>query len=270
MDSRTLTAPDAAPPAARISNIRWFGLAVAIALGLLVVLFPTPAGLTVTGQRVLAVTAFTVCLWAFQVLDNGIAAILMMAMLIVAGVAPSEALSGFSDGSWWILTAVLFYGCAMKKTGLAQRISYYILSLFPVSYAGILSAFFMVGLVLALGVPSITVRTAIMVPIAWAAVQSLGIQPRSKGSALIILTTVEMAVIPGGGLLLSSLNGPVIQSAFAAKNLPLTYGEYAAVMALPSLVICVLIVIAGSRLKPESLSMSPAALRDEGIHAWAA
>ena len=82
-----------------------------------------------------------------------------------------------------------------------------------------------------MGIPSMTVRTAIMVPIAWAVVQSLGIKPGSKGSALIILTTVEMAVIPGVGLLLSSLNGPVIQSVFQAKNLPLSYFEYASVMA---------------------------------------
>jgi len=202
---------------------------------------------------VLAITAFTVCLWVFQVLNNGIAAILMMALLIPAGVAPPQALSGFSGGSWWILVSVLFYGCAMKNTGLAQRISYYILSMFPATYSGIMAAFFLIGIVLALGIPSMTVRTAIMVPIAWAVVQSLGIKPGSKGSALIILTTVEMAVVPGVGLLLSSLNGPVIQSVFQTKNLALSYGGYAAVMALPTLLICVLIIIANQiMLKPDA------------------
>jgi di/tricarboxylate transporter len=233
--------------------MRWLGLAIAIVIGLVIMMMPTPVGLTPVGQRVLAIIAFTVTLWVFQVLNNGIAAILMMALMIAAGVKPPDALSGFSAGSWWILTAVLFYGCAMKNTGLAQRISYHILSLFPATYTGILSAFFLIGLILALGIPSMTVRTAIMVPIAWAVVQSLGIKPGSKGSALIILTTVEMAVVPGVGLLLSSLNGPVIQSVFQAKNLPLNYGEYATVMALPTLIICVLIIIANQIvLKPDT------------------
>jgi anion transporter len=251
-------AAPAAAPAVGASGMRWLGLAIAIAIGLAIMMMPTPAGLTPTGQRVLAIIAFTVALWVFQVLNNGIAAILMMALMIAAGVKPPDALSGFSAGSWWILTAVLFYGCAMKNTGLAQRISYHILSLFPATYTGILSAFFLIGLILALGIPSMTVRTAIMVPIAWAVVQSLGIKPGSKGSALIILTTVEMAVVPGVGLLLSSLNGPVIQSVFQAKNLPLNYGEYATVMAIPTLVICVLIIIANQIvLKPEEpLSVS--------------
>src|SRR6516165_2310188 len=249
----TIQARASAPPAAGTSNMKWVGLGIAIALGLLILLLPTPAGLTVIGQRVLAITAFTVCLWVFQTVNNGIAAILMMALMIAGGVAPPQALSGFSGGSWWILAAVLFYGCAMKSTGLAQRISYYILSLFPASYTGILCAFFLIGAVLSLGIPSMTVRTAIMVPVAWALVQSLGIKPGSKGSALIILTTVEMAVVPGVGTLLGSLNGPVIQSVFQQKNLPVSYGEYAAVMALPTLVICVLIIIANQiMLKPES------------------
>jgi len=261
----TMTARAAAPPAATASSMKWVGLAVAIALGLLILIIPTPAGLTVTGQRVLAITAFTVCLWVFQVINNGIAAILMMALLIPAGVAPPQALSGFSGGSWWILAAVLFYGCAMKNTGLAQRISYYILSLFPATYTGILAAFFLIGVILAMGTPSMTVRTAIMVPVAWALVQSLGIRPGSKGSALIILTTVEMAVIPGVGTLLGSLNGPVIQSVFQAKNIPLTYGGYATVMAIPTLIICVLIIIANQIvLKPETpLNVSSGFARKE-------
>ncbi len=248
-----IAAPAAAAPAVGANNMKWFGLGIAIILGLVILMMPQPAGLTPAGQRVLAITAFTVALWVFQVINNGIAAILMMALMIVAGIRPPDALSGFSQPSWWILTAVLFYGCAMKNTGLAQRISYYILSLFPASYTGILSAFFVIGVILAMGIPSMTVRTAIMVPIAWAVVQSLGIKPGSKGSALIILTTVEMAVVPGVGLLLSSLNGPVIQSVFQAKNLPLSYFEYASVMALPTLVICVLIIIANQFvLKPDA------------------
>src|SRR6516162_1112182 len=168
-----IAAPAAAPASA--SNTKWFGLAVAIVIGLIILMMPTPKGLSATGQHVLAITAFTVALWVFQVVNNGIAAILMMALMIPAGVRVPDALSGFSQGSWWILAAVLFYGCAMKNTGLASRISYYILSLFPATYTGILSAFLVIGVILALGIPSMTVRTAIMVPIAWAVVQSLGI-----------------------------------------------------------------------------------------------
>jgi DASS family divalent anion:Na+ symporter len=147
---------------------------------------------------------------------------------------------------------VLYYGFAMKKTGLAERISYYILSLFPGTYAGILSAFFVIGLVLAMGIPSMTVRTAIMAPIAWALVQSLGLAPRSRGTALIMITVVEMAVVPGLAFELGSLNGPVVIKMFGAAHVPLSQGSYAQVMTVPTLVLCGLILFLNQLvLKPK-------------------
>ena len=159
----------AAPPSAAGARptVKWAWLAIAIAVGLVVGLMPTPQGLTHTAQLVLAIVAFAIVLWAAEVMNNGVASILMMALLIaVAKVPPPRALSGFSDPAFWTLLAVLYYGFAMRKTGLAERISYWILSLFPGSYSGILTAFFVIGLVLAMGIPSMTVRTSIMAPIA--------------------------------------------------------------------------------------------------------
>jgi divalent anion:Na+ symporter, DASS family len=247
----TATAPAATTTATRI---KWLPLLVAIAIGLALFFMPAQHGLTRAGQTALAITGFTIVLWAFGVINNGVASVLMMALLIAAGAKPALAFSGFSSGSWWILLAVLYYGFAMQKTGLAARTSYYILSLFPASYSGILAAFFVIGTVLSLGIPSMTVRTAIMVPIAWALVQALGLKPRSKGSALIMLTTVEMAVVPGLGLLYGSLDGPVVASVFDLKHIPLSYGAYARILELPILVLCALIVFGNQWvLKPDGV-----------------
>src|SRR5580692_9677906 len=202
--STPVAAPPVASPGLSASKSIWLG--VAILIGLAIAFAPSPQGLSRTAQLVLAITAGTVVLWATEVMNNGVASVLMMALMIAVKVPPPRALSGFADPAFWTLLAVLYYGFAMRKTGLAERLSYYILTLFPGSYAGILSAFFAIGFVLALGIPSMTVRTAIMAPIAWAMVQSLGLAPRSKGSALIMLTVVEMAVVPGLAFELGSLN----------------------------------------------------------------
>jgi di/tricarboxylate transporter len=187
-----------------------------------IALMPAPAGLSRSAQTVLAVTVFTAGLWLFQIFNNAVSTVLMMGLLVAVGVAPALALSGFSSPGFWILLVVLFYGFAMQRTGLAQRISFYVLSLFPATYPGILSASFFIGAALALGIPSMTVRTAIMLPIAWALTQALNLEPRSRGTALIVLTTVEMAVVPGCGLLYGSLFGPVVESVFRSRDLPLT------------------------------------------------
>jgi anion transporter len=255
----------ARPAATAAARVKWLPLLLAIAIGLAIFMMPAQHGLGRIGQTSLAITAFTIVLWAFGAMNNGVASVLMMALLIPAGVKPSLALSGFSSGSWWVLLAVLYYGFAMQKTGLAGRISYYILSLFPASYTGILGAFFAIGAVLSFGIPSMTVRTAIMVPIAWALVQSLHLKPRGKGSALIMLTTVEMAVVPGCGLLYGSLYGPVVASIFEVKHLPLSYLAYARVLELPALALCALIVFGNQWvLKPETaLDASPEFVRNK-------
>lgn len=250
-----MSTPVTAPPpvAAARPPIKWGWISLAILVGLAVAFMPTPQGLTHKAQLVLAVIAFTVVIWATDVMNNGVASVLMMALLLVVGVPPPRAFSGFADPAFWTLLAVLYYGFAMQKTGLAERISYYILSLFPGTYGGILSAFFVIGLVLAMGIPSMTVRTAIMAPIAWALVQALGLKPRSRGASLIMITVIEMAVVPGLAFLLGSLNGPVVIKMFADKHLPLTQASYAEVMTLPTLILCGLILIFNPMLlKPEA------------------
>jgi anion transporter len=228
-------------------------MGAAIVVGLGTVLLPTPHGLSRPAHLIVAVTAFSILLWVFQIMNNGISSVLMIGLMILVGVRPALALSGFAGPAFWILLVVLFYGFAMQRTGLAQRLSFYILSLFPITYSGILWAFFLIGAILALGIPSMTVRTAIMVPIAWALVQSLRLAPRSRGTALIMLTVVEMAVVPGLAFLYGSLNGPVVEATFQTKQLPLTWTSYATTMAFPTLILSVLIVFANQLvLKPEA------------------
>ena len=236
-----------------------FGLCLAVLAGAIVLVLPTPSGMSDPAKSMLAVAAFTITVWLFQVMNNAVASVLMMGLMVLLGAEPQLVLSGFSSPSFWILLCVLYYGCAMDRTGLAHRLSYYVLSLFPGTYMGILSAFFVIGLVLAFGIPSMTVRTAIMVPIAWALVKSLGIPPRSRGSALIVVTSIEMAVLPGCAILYGSLFGPVVASVFQTKQLPLSWIGYAQAMSIPTLVLCGFILFINPLLmRPEKrLKSSP-------------
>jgi di/tricarboxylate transporter len=235
------------------SKPRLGGLALAIAFGLALHWLPLTHGLTVPARLILQITVFTVALWVFQVINPAFVSVLMMGLMLLAGVRPPSVFSGFSSGGFWVLVCVLFYGFAMQQTGLAQRMSYYVLALFPGTYTGVMSAFLVIGAVLALGIPSMTVRTAIMVPIAWALVKSVGLAPRSRGSALIMITCVEMAVFPGCAFLYGSLFGPVVDQVFHARQLPLTWLGYAQVLTLPVLAICVaLLFLNRLALRPEA------------------
>jgi hypothetical protein len=58
---------------------------------------------------------------ATDVLNAGITAVMTLGLLMIASVPGSVAVSGFAASGFWILVAVLFFGCAMDKTGLAPR-----------------------------------------------------------------------------------------------------------------------------------------------------
>jgi di/tricarboxylate transporter len=63
-----------------------------------------------------------------------------------------------------------------------------------------------------------------------------------------------MAVVPGVGTLMGSLNGPVITSVFSQSKLPpIAFWDYTKVMGLPTLIICILIIILNQILmRPEA------------------
>jgi di/tricarboxylate transporter len=241
------------------------GAAIAVLAAVVIRLQPGIGQLDATGRSALAIIALAVILWVSDALASGITAVLALGLLIIAGVPSSVALSGFATGAFWILVSVLFFGTAMDKTGLARRISYQILLVFRPTYAGILGAFTLIGFVLALGVPSMTVRTAIMVPIAFALVQAIKLPLPSPGAAFVVLGAFEMAVLPGCAVLTGGLWGPFIGGLFENARLPLTWFGYAQVMAFPTFVWCLLVLAANLFIlrPPHSPGMSHDIVRAE-------
>lgn len=231
---------------------RMIGAAVGVLLAVFIRSLPPMNGVDYQGQAVLAIAVLALIFWATDVLNVAVTAILMIGLLIAFGVPAQVALSGYGSSAFWTLVCVLFVGRAMDKTGLARRISYKILLLSWPTYRGVLFAFMGIGFVLALGIPSMTVRTAIIVPISWAIVQALGLPQPGRGAALIVITAFEMAVLPGCALLTGALWGPYIAGMFKTAGLPITWFGYAAVMAVPTLIWCFLLIICNFvALRPE-------------------
>lgn len=247
---------------------RLVGAVAGIVLSVVIKVQPGIGPLDAVGQSAVAIIALAVVFWIVDALNVGITAILALGLLIAAGVPSNVALSGFATGAFWILVSVLFFGTAMQKTGLARRIAYRVLLLFNPSFAGISSAFMLIGFVLTLGVPSMTVRTAIMVPIAFALVQAIKLPLPSRGAALIVLGAFEMAVLPGCAVLTGSLWGPFIAGLFANAGLPISWFDYARVLAVPTVVWCGLLVLINLLImRPEpTASMNRDVVRDEARH----
>lgn len=128
-------------------------------------LAPTPAGLSLEGQRVLAVIVLAIGLRGFETLPPGVTGIAALIALVlthaVAGIR--EALAGFADPVAYFLIGVLTMGVAVAKSGLAERVAVMLLARGR-GRAGVLYGQLLLALPpLTVILPSATTRTGILV-----------------------------------------------------------------------------------------------------------
>lgn len=177
---------------------------VAVAVWLLIVLLPTPSGLTKGAMLTLGILVWAILNWVFNCMDDFIVAILMCVFWALFQTVPfPTAFSGFSSTTWWILIGALGLGTAVNKSGLLRRISLYALRLFPPTFNGQIMAMLGAGTVAAPLIPSTTAKCAITAPIAMGIADQLGFEKQSKGR-----TGLFCAMYTG-----FSLNGTVFISA---------------------------------------------------------
>ena len=104
-------------------------LGAAGALFLVVLLMPAPEGLSVEGQRALAVMALAVVLWATEALPVPVTGIGGIVLLTLLGAVPDMAagLYGFSQPVAYFLIGILTLGLAVQQSGLAERMAAFLI-----------------------------------------------------------------------------------------------------------------------------------------------
>ncbi|HTO64374.1 MAG TPA: SLC13 family permease, partial [Bradyrhizobium sp.] len=149
-----------------------WGLLLAIAALIAVLLLPSPETLSVAGQRMLAILAFAVVVWMTEALDYAVSAIVIAALMaFLLGLSPNPAnpklllgtsaglalaFSGFANTALVLVASALFLAAAMTATGLDRRIALVILSRVGGEVHHVVVGAILVGFVMAFLVPSTT------------------------------------------------------------------------------------------------------------------
>jgi di/tricarboxylate transporter len=176
--------------------------------GLLVgFLNPWSPALNPLGHKVLMGLIIAVGLWVFKPWDIpfSVTGCLLMMIYLVFGITPDKVFSGFTSSALWVLLPALYFGYVLVKTGLGKRISYLVIKAFNPSFISLILAWVVIGLLLSALTPSITVRVAIVMPLALSCVEVCKLEKGSNGRALILLTAWAMALLPGTGWLTGAL-----------------------------------------------------------------
>lgn len=209
------------------------------------------------GHCVMGFTIMMVGGWIFRPWDMpcSVSGLFFLGAMLVAGMPPATVFLGFSQNALWTLIPALYFGFALQKTGLGQRIAVYLLKAFPSNWGAVICAWAIIGLVLSLVTPSMTVRAAIMVSVAAQCCRLYGLPKGSTSAALLQLTALMMSIVPGNGWLTGTLTGPIIQGIFdSTRGLEgvITFDSWLKASLLPILVTTIALTVLGFFfLRPE-------------------
>jgi anion transporter len=248
-----------------------WGIVLFSAVGLGIgILRPFAPGLAPAGHAALMSILVAVGLWIFgtQWVPLSIGSMVMMLLLTASGLKPSLVFNGYTTRAVWILIPALFFGFALNSTGLGKRLAYWVIGLFRPSYLSLTVSWALIGLLLSMLTPSITVRIAIVIPIAVATVEICRLQYGSKGAALILFSAWSMVLIPGAGWLTGSLWGPAAIGFFGATpelQGVIEFDSWLKAMLVPSAVLSLFFIMGLYRtMKPaENLEVDRGAFRAE-------
>jgi len=226
-------------------DVRKAGIIVACLItGFIIIARPFP-GLAAQGNGMIGVTLLGLSFWIFRpsTLPYLAGGSIILGGALLLGLPLSVVTSGYTSSAVWVLIPALYFGFALVKTGLGKRITYGVLKTFKPDYLGICVSWFIIGLALSALTPSITVRLAIVIPIAFSLVEACQLGDRSRGSALICFVAFGTALLPGIGWQTGSLWGIFMMGFFPPEVRPLvTPGTWFQYMSFPWFVISVLFV----------------------------
>jgi anion transporter len=163
--------------------------AFALALVFLPQLF---AGLPLPGQRALIVTFITIVLWASELLEPGVTALLSVTLLALTGAAGSarDALQGFANPVPYFLVGVLTMGVAVVRSGLAERLARTILRSARGRSLAVFLQLLLAFPVLTFVLPSATTRSGILIHI-YDEVFTLAAVPRGAEVAKAVMLALS-------------------------------------------------------------------------------
>src|SRR6185312_3322195 len=101
--------------------IRW---AIVLAVVVIVLLIPAPAGITAPSWRLLAIFLGTITGSILRPIPGGAVVLMGVTAVAITGALPvGAALGGYADPIVWLVLAAFFIARAMVKTGLGHRIA---------------------------------------------------------------------------------------------------------------------------------------------------
>jgi solute carrier family 13 (sodium-dependent dicarboxylate transporter), member 2/3/5 len=205
--------------------------AIALALGIVVMMLPRPDNLTPEGHRLLALLATVVVLWVTEAVPIGVTALLAGSGLILLKIQNAQgAWAPFASPAVMFVLMIIMFGVVLNEVGLANRIMYYLLK-FAGTKVKRLSLILAVGCTITSSIFHDATITVIMVFAFVPVFMSMGLRPgMGHRLPLFFFLLIPLSSSAGGfGTLLGGGRNPLaieILHTFSQGRITIGFLEY--------------------------------------------
>jgi DASS family divalent anion:Na+ symporter len=225
---------------------------------------PVPAGLTAQAWHLFAVfiTAIvSVLLGVFPLLTSTMLA--AGAVVLTNTISPAKAFAGFANTSVLLVVIAFLVAQAVVKSGLGQRISLFMVSLFGRSSLGLAYSIVLTDAAIAPAFPSNTARGGVLYPIVLSVARGSGSLPddpnsRRLGGYLMFCGMASLAVSSALWMTATSANPIALQVAHE-YGVNLGFGKWLIAASVPALTAILLLPWLLARLFPPGVGATPEA-----------
>ena len=178
----------------KISRGQVIGACLAVAALLVLMLMPCPQGMTVVGQKALALFTFALIMWIARPIPIYLTSIAVVLLLPLLGVVEKQsyAFGMLGKDIIWLMVAAFVLTSAMSASNLGKRIALFLITRFAKTPTQTLLVFVLVNYILAFFVPSTTARASLIIPIALVILEVYKATPgKSRFGKLLALQGVQ-------------------------------------------------------------------------------
>ncbi|MGB9472237.1 MAG: DASS family sodium-coupled anion symporter [Candidatus Acidiferrum sp.] len=238
--------------------------ALPFALALGIWLWPIPAGLTKESWHLFAIFAaaiVAVILNSFPLLTSSLLAV--SAAVLTRTVDPVKAFAGFANQSVLLVVVAFLVANAVVKSGLGQRISLLVVSIFGRSTLGLGYSIFLTDALIAPAFPSNTARGGVLYPIILSLAKNSGSVPdeeksRRMGGYLMFCGMASLSV--SSALWLTATSGnPIAVSLAEPYGVKINFGSWMLAASVPVLTMIALLPFILYKLFPPGVAATPEA-----------
>ncbi len=197
-----------------------------------VALLPIPVTANPAVMPALALTVFTVGMWATGAMPEHYASVAFFVLALVFQIAPVEVIfSGLKSSAFWLIAGGMVIGVSADRTGLGRYLAHAFVRRLNKSYLQLITGIVIGAVALAFLIPAAIARLIILMPIVLGLADQLGFKADTKEetrgrTGMVLATTFACFFIP---LAILPANLPNVVLAGVAESLyglKITYGFY--------------------------------------------